>query len=427
LFSTKRGFNVNADNFEISNLTITNCDFGVIVRGNEAQVSDIITSSLLLDGSFSTVTKTTLGDKLVFVGSNQTVTQSTIRGTVDIARASQNNIFGNTIHTCFLKGSRNTISDNSFKLLHLEYADSNLIHDNTLSCIWVVSDGHACSNNTVSRNTLDGGYIWGILMGAGSYNVFHDNLIWNYNEGNSGYGIAIGGYHLVAENNTFYRNTLKSNNRNVGANWEILGAGNFWDNGVEGNYWDDYKGTDNNGDGIGDVAHIVEGCKRDDSIGGQVEFVYGQDNYPLMAPVKWLDAGTWEWINFNVIVSSNSSIVSDFSFNPGNTLISFKVGGGYGTNRFCRITVPKNLLHAEGNWVVLVDGTSISPAINEDATNTYIYVTYNHNNTAIEIIGTNAIPEFPPWTILPLLITATVATILYRKKLHNSRQSSRSE
>jgi parallel beta-helix repeat protein len=38
----------------------------------------------------------------------------------------------------------------------------------------------------------------------------------------------------------------------------------------------------------------------------------------------------------------------------------------------------------------------------------------------------HVIPEFPPWTILPLLITATLAAILYRKKLHNTRQSSSS-
>lgn len=427
LFSTKQGFNIYADNFRISNLTVTNCDYGVNVHGNGAQVSNIITSGLALQGSFSTVSKTILESQLRVIGSSQMVTQCTIKGTVDI-NGSQNNMVGNDVKLCYLKGSYNTISGNSFHTLFLEYADSNLIHDNTLSCIWVGSDGHACSNNTVSRNTFDGDYIWGILMGTGSYNVFHDNLIWNYNEGNSGYGIAIGGYTLVAEYNTFYRNTLKNNNRNVGANWEILGAGNFWDNGVEGNYWDDYNGTDTNGDGIGDVSHIVEGCKRDESTEMQVEFVYGQDNYPFIAPIKWFDAGIWEWINFNVIVSSNSSVISDFSFNPEDTLIRFKVWGGYGTIRFCRITVPKNLLHTEGDWIVLVDETSVPPTIDEDATNTYIYFTYNHNNTEIEIIGTNAIPEFPLWN--PLLVTLVVVlaiALIYRSRLNKQNPGGRKQ
>jgi parallel beta-helix repeat protein len=35
----------------------------------------------------------------------------------------------------------------------------------------------------------------------------------------------------------------------------------------------------------------------------------------------------------------------------------------------------------------------------------------------------NTIPEFPSWTILPLLITATLVAILYRKRLHSTRQS----
>jgi len=165
----------------------------------------------------------------------------------------------------------------------MEHSNSNLISGNSFTTLWIGFYGHACSNNTVSANKATGPGLWGILMGAGSYNVFHDNLISNYI---GGYGIAIGGNHLVAEHNTFYRNMLMNNNRHVGTNWEILGAGNFWDNGEVGNYWDNYTGTDSDGDGIGDVPHIVEGCKWDDDAGGHVEFVFGQDNYPLMEPFE---------------------------------------------------------------------------------------------------------------------------------------------
>ena len=38
----------------------------------------------------------------------------------------------------------------------------------------------------------------------------------------------------------------------------------------------------------------------------------------------------------------------------------------------------------------------------------------------------NTIPEFPSWIILPLLITATLTAIIYRRKIHNNRQSRRS-
>ena len=70
----------------------------------------------------------------------------------------------------------------------------------------------------------------------------------------------------------------------VGANWEIKGEKNLWDNGKEGNYWDNYAGLDNNRDGIGDTPYIVEGTKWDDNADGLVGFVYGQDKYPLIAP-----------------------------------------------------------------------------------------------------------------------------------------------
>jgi len=65
-------------------------------------------------------------------------------------------------------------------------------------------------------------------------------------------------------NNTFYRNTVINNDKNV----ESSSSVNFWDNGEEGNYWSDYNGTDSNGDGIGDIPYIIDENNR--------------DNFPLM-------------------------------------------------------------------------------------------------------------------------------------------------
>jgi parallel beta-helix repeat protein len=48
-------------------------------------------------------------------------------------------------------------------------------------------------------------------------------------------------------------------------------SSNHWDNGEKGNYWSDYKGSDSNGDGIGDTAYYL--------------YENNQDNYPLMNPV----------------------------------------------------------------------------------------------------------------------------------------------
>ena len=68
--------------------------------------------------------------------------------------------------------------------------------------------------------------------------------------------------------NTFYHNNF------VYVYWNRTvtnDAFNLWDNGSEGNYWNDYQGEDFNGDGIGDIPHIVDD--------------YNIDRYPLMNPL----------------------------------------------------------------------------------------------------------------------------------------------
>lgn len=274
---------VESNNVTISGFTVKTPapGGGISVIGDGTQITNcIITPSVSLQGSYSTILETVLMSSLTVTGSNQTIAQSTIfRGDMEIT-SSHNNIIGNDIDKeISLKGSHNIISGNTFYSISLEYSNSNTISNNTCSCIWVGFYGHTCSNNIVSGNILDGGYIWGILMGDGSYNVFYDNYITNYGGSHDGYGVAIGGNHLVAENNTFYHNTFINNNKNVGYNWELAGTGNFWDNGIEGNYWDDYNGTDSNGDGIGDTPYIID--------------ENNQDNYPLMEPTVIPEFPAW--------------------------------------------------------------------------------------------------------------------------------------
>jgi hypothetical protein len=137
----------------------------------------------------------------------------------------------------------------------------------------------------------------------------------------------------------------------------------------------------------------------------------------LTAPITVFDAGTWEGEKYNVYVSSNST-VSEFSFNPEGTRIRFNVKGETGTAGFCNVTIPKGLLYAEVGWAVLVDGISVTPTIGEDATDTYLCFTYNHSAKTVEIIGTEAIPEFPSWTpILAMLVVVIVVAVVYRRRL----------
>jgi len=129
------------------------------------------------------------------------------------------------------------------------------------------------------------------------------------------------------------------------------------------------------------------------------------------------DAGTWEDVQYDVFVVSNST-VSNFSFNHENTLIRFDVEGEDGTTGVCNVTIPKNLLDTENTWTVLVDEISVTPTVNEKENYTTLHVTYSHSNKTVKIIGTTAIPEFPSWTpALLVLIVLAVTLATYKRKL----------
>jgi len=241
-----------------------------------------------LNGKSANISENSISAGLKIIGDTHIIMNNLVEGGLDI-QGMYNRIAGNMIGDVALSGlsigdvflsnsSFNLFFNNSLAWLYMKYCDSNFISNNTMDRIELVAP---CFNNTVSKNKIIGPGFWGMLIGQGSYNVFHDNLISNFSDG---YGIALGGNNFISESNVFYRNILINNDLHVGANWEILGSGNIWDNGEEGNYWDDYAGGDNDGDGIGDVPYIVEGCKWDDNAGGLVSFVFGQDNYPLMFP-----------------------------------------------------------------------------------------------------------------------------------------------
>jgi parallel beta-helix repeat protein len=276
----------------------------------------------------------------------------------------------------------------------------------------------SCYNRIVSNNfTTDRGSS-GVNLFS-SFNTFVGNYVFNFS---SGFDSCHSSHNLITENtiesrgasfyfynfssNQIYRNNIKGQMKvwDLGRDkaGRILSV-NQWDNGIEGNYWSDYVKNGTDGYGICDQPYVID----EDN----------QDTYPLVLPVELFDAGFWEGSHYLVGVVSNSA-VSDFSFSPDGT-VSFSAEGETGTDGFCRVAIPKDLLDAEKNsWVVLVNDNSITPTVNMDTENTFLNFTYSHSTKTIKIIGTTAIPEFPTWTpLLIILVAVMVVTVVYRRNV----------
>jgi len=181
------------------------------------------------------------------------------------------NLIAGNVGSLVLVCSNSTVFDNSLNTFDLENAYSNIIVNNTLSGanmgLWIgssiTSAPKKCSYNLFAGNKIENCGLWGILMGEGSYNVFFGNIVQNTGMGieHDGYGLALGGNHLVAENNLFIRNIFVNNSKNFGTNWAVEGT-NCFDDGTEGNYWDDYltiypNASELGESGTGDTPYLL--------------------------------------------------------------------------------------------------------------------------------------------------------------------------
>ncbi|MCW3981925.1 MAG: hypothetical protein NWE81_02250, partial [Candidatus Bathyarchaeota archaeon] len=210
--------------------------------------------------------------------------------------------------------------------------------------------------------------------------------------------------NLTIVHNNFINNTQQA----VMDDAELIS----WDDGVEGNYWDNCVGVDLEvgGDGVGDTPHTID--------------VNNTDTHPLMGPIRFFDAGTWNGNPYWIHTTSNSTI-SDFHFSASQKMASFNVSGvSPNTTGFCRVAIPKDLLWAEEpSWVVSVNGSIVSVRAQVYTNLTYLYFTYNHSIQNVRIYGTEVIPEFSTLPILSILAILTLSVVGLNATLHKGRNT----
>jgi nitrous oxidase accessory protein NosD len=278
LDSGKSGFQIQPANF------IPPPTFGVYINSSDVSISGFTIqggNDAIYAGGFDRlqISQNILGS-CVLGGNNITVANNTGVG-LQIG-GSHNLVLGNS-GGLVLVSSNSTILENSLGGFALQNANFNIIAKNTLTGsnmgLWIgsnlASGPPECSYNLFERNKMEKCGLWGILMGAGSYNVFFGNIVENTGVGigHDGYGLALGGNHRTAENNLFFHNSFINNAKNFGVNWDVLGSNSF-DNGAEGNYWDDY------------LVKYPAAQKVDQSATGNTPYFLisgNTDNHPLLS------------------------------------------------------------------------------------------------------------------------------------------------
>jgi parallel beta-helix repeat protein len=389
------GIQVIACNVSISNFTIQNCAYGLLMLDSSEDIvaDNIFTSNLyglfLQQSGNNTFRNNTFTTNKYNIG---------VRGT-------EISYFINSMD------SSNTVSGKPVYYL-IDQHDGEVPSDAGFIAL-INSTGMKVTDANI-QNSYDG-----ILLVNSSYMIIEDcNFTANYyglsfifssritaaynNIVNCSYGAA-----AVFSSSCFVFLNNFVNNTNPAYVYESQLS---WCPEECGNFWSDYFGYDFNQDGIGDFSYPIPGAQS--------------DSFPLMAPVQRFYAGTWSVTSFHVAAISNCAI-SSFSFNNNTMTISFNVTGPDDGTGFSRLNIPKDLLDCpEGidGWKILCDGADISVQCNkwENASYTFIYIPCGSGLHSIRVIGTKAVPEFPSSVLITLLALLSLTIALVRKKrFHN--------
>jgi len=118
-----------------------------------------------------------------------------------------------------------------------------------------------------------------------------------------------------------------------------------------------------------------------------------------------------------VVETFSNSTLADLTFNQEMKRIRFNVTGNNGTESFCNITIPIELL--SGDFTVFMDDLQLEESVDytfsSNSTHNTLSISYEHSSHVIEVFGTNVIPDFPGQLLLPFAMLATLLTLALAK------------
>ena len=268
------------------------------------------------------------------------------------------------------------------------------------ACPYGIEISNSSNNNIMRNNITQTSYAISFVEGSQSNIVAYNNIY------NNSIGISFAGSNDI--NNKIYNNNFIDNINNIGGLW----GNNSWyfDYTVGGNYWSDYNGADV-------FSGVYQNETGSDGIGDEPYQYQGQDldKYPYMRKIHCFEALKTDNFGYFVIVSTNSTQISNFTFKAEQKSISFTVSQS--SPAYCRIIIPNKLLHAETNeWIITADSEKVNDytAISNQEF-TALFFTYPPETNQITIKGTTAIPELTPILTLILITLSAIMLVMIIK------------
>jgi len=219
-----------------------------------------------------------------------------------ISNEISNNVFG--IRTEFINNTNisfNNIISNGYgiEFEYIEFHETSSVTNNRIKSNYYGMRIILCLGNIYVIDNLIESNNFGIITDFyGNNTIIKENIFTNCVRG-------IKSINCI--DNYIFHNSFLNNNNNAWDDWNCI-----WDNGYPsgGNFWDDYVGSDNDSDGIGDKSYNISGGSN-------------KDNYPLMYPYGLISDLKLNW-NFFSLPTNLSVSTSEVIIFYNDTFITWK-------------------------------------------------------------------------------------------------------